>query len=215
MSKSMKKLSVDEINNEMRNSAFRRSSYGVDIGFNRFLHNIELFTHGLDRPISEASYSEGVLVNNPDKLFECVPAFQRDNDKWTEDMQVKFVENILRGYKTTLMFFELVANDKLPLRCEMKVLDGLQRLTAIHAFVTGKIKAFGWTYDEAMGDKRVHTSLLTIKIQAYSFESEIEAVEFYINMNENITHSSKDIDRAKKYLAKLKAEQVALKPIRA
>ena len=206
MDRNTKKLSAEDLNNKLRNSAFRRSSYGVDIGFHRFLHNITLYTHGLEIPVVHSFSEDSPLVKNPDRLFECTPAFQRDNDKWTPDMQSKFIESLLQGYKTTLMFYEIVPDDKMALRCEMKIIDGLQRLTAIHAFITGKILAFGWGYEEVISNRSVSTSLLTVKLQAYSFSSEIEAVEFYIDMNENMTHSKTDILRAKKYLAKLKLE---------
>lgn len=185
---------------QLRNSAFNKTSYGVDIALNTFLQSMSLFTHG---ETEDDEVRRDDLIRNPTKLFECVPAFQRSNNQWTEAMQVKFVENLLSGLSTVLMLYEVVPLDKEPLRTRCKVLDGLQRLTAIYRFIRGDLLVFGYSYDELVKNRIMRMNLMRVKLQVYSFDTEKEAVEFYIAMNENITHSSDDIQKARDYIATL------------
>lgn len=198
------RLDVADLVTYLRESPFNRSCYTVDIALSSFLKNISMFTHGNESSVYGSAEAGFTLDQDPSRLFECVPPFQRDNDKWSEDMQVKFVENILKGFKTTLMFYEICADIRQANRTNCMVLDGLQRLTALHGFITGKFKVFGYTYQELTQHRVMRMNLVTIKLSDYTFSTEIEAVEFYITMNENITHSPFDIQRAKDYLQHLK-----------
>lgn len=190
------RISREELNTLISKSAFNRSSYQVDVRLSGLFRGLSMYTHGYD--------NDFVLGENPARFTECIPPFQRNNDKWSEDMQVKFIENIIKGLRTTLMFYEVVPNDGMPLMCSCMILDGLQRLTALYRFVTGEINAFGYSHDELFANKTYRMALQTMKIQIYTFSTEIEAVEFYIDINENMTHSKEDIAKAREYLRKLK-----------
>ena len=190
------RLSIEELNEAISNSAFNRSSYKVDIRLANFFAGLSMYTHGHDDLCT--------LGKNPSRFVEAIPDFQRDNDKWTREMQVGFIENIIKGYTTTIMLYEVIpSNVSCSTMCECKILDGLQRMTALYKFANGEFTVFGYTHDELFTNKVYRMALQTIKVQVYSFDSEIEAVEFYISMNENITHSKEDIKRAKNYLAGL------------
>ena len=128
-----------------------------------------------------------------------IPEFQRSNDKWTKKMQIKFIENLITGCVTQISLYT-TTDKEFP---KWFILDGLQRLTAINLFITNQLKVFGnLTYDDVKANINGETNPIEFKL--YRFNNEIEAVEFYIAINENITHSKKDIQRAKDYLAKLK-----------
>ena len=198
------RLDIPELVEHLRDSPFNRSCYTVDIAFSSFLKNISMFTHGKEGSVYGSSEEGFTLDQDPSRLFECVPPFQRNNDKWSTAMQVKFVENVLKGFKTTLMFYEVCPDIRQANRTDCMILDGLQRLTALHDFITGKFPVFGYTYDELTQQRVMRMNLVTIKLADYTFSTEIEAVEFYITMNENITHSPSDIQRAKDYLKQLK-----------
>lgn len=187
----MSDLTIDDLFLKVKNSPFTRSKYSCDLSFADFFRNVFTFTHG-DEDVNE-------LLAHPERIFEAVPEFQRSNDQWSDDMKVSFIQNLLLGYKTSLLFYELNAEDGFPLRIECKVLDGLQRLTAIYDFITGRIKAWGFSYDELSQHRFIRKNLITIKFNCYSFENTAEAIEFYIAMNENITHSKADIDKARNY----------------
>lgn len=200
------RLDIRDLTRQLRDSPFNKTSYIVDISLSNFLNGVSMFTHGDERGIY-GDYDSGFkLDEEPDRLFECVPPFQRNNDKWSQQMQIKFIENILKGCKTTLMFYEISSDLNDPARTNCMILDGLQRLTALHAFITGKFTVFGYTYHELVSFPAMRMNLLTIKLSDYTFLTEIDAVEFYIAMNENITHSPSDIQRAKDYLAQLRAQ---------
>ena len=127
-----------------------------------------------------------------------IPEFQRDNDKWSKKMQVKFIENIITGCVTQISLYT-TTDKEFP---KWLILDGLQRLTAISLFLSNELKVFnGLTYDDVKAN--INGEYNPIEFKLYRFNNEVEAVEFYIAINENITHSKKDIQRAKDYLAKL------------
>lgn len=179
---------------ELRQSPFNQSFYETTCEVKRFLDNFMFYTQGEGKDLT--------------KFFDAIPAFQRDNDKWTTAMQVAFVENVLRGCRTNILLYEVVDEKETPLRAYCRVIDGYQRLTALYRFVTGEIKCFGLTFDE-MDESRVLVRVRpSFNFRIYSFSSEIEAVEFYIAMNEHITHSPQDIAKARAYLEDLKAGRV-------
>ncbi|WP_152633381.1 DUF262 domain-containing protein [Aliarcobacter butzleri] len=135
-------------------------------------------------------------IEEPEKY---IPEFQRSNDKWTKKMQVKFIENLITGCVTQISLYT-TTDKEFP---KWFILDGLQRLTAFNLFITNQLKVFGdLTYDDVKDNISGETNPIEFKL--YRFNNEIEAVEFYIAINENITHSKKDIQRAKDYLDKLK-----------
>lgn len=134
-----------------------------------------------------------------------IPAFQRDNNKWTREQQIRFVENVCAGFKTTLMLYTLHEDEGL--YEQVKILDGLQRLTAILAFIENQFPIFGEFYFRDI-DSRLAFSGVRPNVRIYTFGSELEAVQFYIEMNRGITHSSEDIERAEKYRQSLLATQL-------
>lgn len=196
------KVSIEGLNSIISNSAFSRSGYVVDVRMSGFFKSLSMYTHG---------YADTcVLEDNPEKIFDRIPPFQRDNDKWTKDMQEAFVRNLIKGLKTTLVLYEVLPADGMALRCDCMILDGLQRLTALYELIHGDLTVFGYTHKELIENKVYRLAMQTIKIQVHSFSSEIEAVEFYIEINENISHSKEDIARARDYLTQLKSEQKVL-----
>ena len=76
---------------------------------------------------------------------------------------------------------------------DSKIIDGLQRTTAIMDFISGKIKPFGYNYLELKKDRNLRRFNDRLTIAIYDFDSWGEVGKFYIDMNENITHSKKDI----------------------
>lgn len=202
MTTTTERLSPDDLLYKLRNSAFNRSFYGVDISLYDFFKNISMYTHGKDYVFTNEGEDDYVLELEPARIFECVPVFQRDNDKWTEAMQISFMENLLSGCKTTLMFYE-VSEDSSPNLTQCMLIDGLQRMTAIYRFLINEIPVMGYTYKELMEARVMFKNRITVRLANYTFKSEIEAVQFYIEMNENISHSASDIKKAKDYLASL------------
>lgn len=97
--------------------------------------------------------------------------------------------------------YEIGEDNRVGDLCACFILDGLQRITAIHEFITGNIKAFGKTFAELKEVRLISNVRCRVKLNIYTFPNDDEAINFYIAMNENITHSKQDIDKAKKYLS--------------
>lgn len=188
---------MSDIQELIRNSPFARSHYSVDIAMSSFHKGLMMF-------IDADKHENGFEF---DDIFCGVPDFQRDNDKWSESMQVKFVENLLMGCKTTLMLYEVAGQGRQGDLCDCYILDGLQRITAIDRFVKGEISAFGEKYSKLNAERIISNVRCRLKLNIYTFSSEKEAIEFYISMNENITHSSSDIDKAKRILSEVQSDQ--------
>jgi len=182
--------SIDDIIAITRNSAFNRQNYKVNIKLKRFREDILLHT--------DSTNSEDKKEFNREDWFKrIVPPFQRDNDKWTKVMKLKFVENILKGVSTDLLFFCMKDERISPNGEDSQIIDGLQRLTAINDFFDGIIKPFGYSYEELKDSISMNKFKTNISISIYTFESWKDVGNFYIEMNENISHSKDDIQKAK------------------
>lgn len=138
-------------------------------------------------------------------IEKSVPPFQRDNDKWSKEMQVSFVFNLIRGHRAPNISLYTLENERLS---NCKLLDGLQRITSLLEFYSGDMIFDLPEYDlnfkseellkEIDSQWRIFNST-PFHISIYNFKTELEAVEFYIAFNKNITHSKEDIQRAIDY----------------
>jgi len=150
---------------------------------------------------SHVVFEHGTLGREDDVVRDYkkfIPKFQRDNDKWNKKMQISYVENILKGLDSSILLYTLSKSDY---PSEKYILDGLQRLTAISLFANNQLEVFGkFLYSDIIHDI---DSMVRLNFKMFRFDTEIEAVKFYILMNENISHSKKDIQRAKDYLDSL------------
>ncbi|BDH16537.1 MAG: hypothetical protein [Bacteriophage sp.] len=207
MSKNKKVVSVEDdfvkLNHIIKNSPFNRMHYKVSTSINEIFNTLDNYLINIE----EMHLKDKEIPKN---LFPIrgIPKYQRNNDKWTQEMQRSFVENIFLGASSEILLcsIEENLNDSLYLDC--KVLDGLQRLTALKKFVDNELEIFNGKKREDFERnnmfKRNIADRLVIKI--YSFNNEKEAVKFYIAMNRNITHSNEDIKRAETYLRELKTK---------
>ena len=173
-----------ELIDMLRSSPFNRDYRKVDLPVKNFFTSLASYTH----PDEERE------TITPDRIFEAVPDFQRENNKWSQPMQIKFVENVLKGFIAQITIFSVGKNSY-----HFQILDGLQRITALYAFMTGEFKVFGYTFQE-LCEMRVISVCDCISVRLYDFDNKNDAINFYIDMNENITHSPQDIEKAKKYL---------------
>lgn len=184
------RMTLDKLVDFTRNSSFNRGNYYVTIAFHRFVSALSLHVdYDLNREFKDNKKEED-SIDFEAFLEKITPPFQRDNNKWTKKMQVKFVENLMMGAKTEILLFQMEEET------DSQIIDGLQRTTAILDFYKGKIKPFGYSYEELKPylNKFANYSLM---IRVYTFEAWEEVGKFYIDMNENITHSSQDIQKAK------------------
>lgn len=196
-----------------RNNAFSYHTYSVGTELCDCLNLIARFCNReASKPIRniEVVVDAKAAKTLSDIIFSKIPPFQRSNDKWTPDMQTSFVHNLLKGHKCDPISLYSIDGNK----SDCFMLDGLQRTTSISRFFVKRDMEF------TLPDGRIITSEeifnegayqafwgnTPFEVQVFHFESHLEAVEFYIELNENITHSSDDIARAKKYRDELLAK---------
>lgn len=77
-----------------------------------------------------------------------IPPFQR-NFVWTEAQCVKFIESVWMGFDIgSYLVNRLPWVGKLIPEYDDFLIDGLQRITAIHKYVSNEFKVFGYYYNE-------------------------------------------------------------------
>jgi len=178
-----------ELVKKCKNSSFNKTNYQVNIDLSTFVNSLLLYVW-YDKAETADTIENDNTNFNKELAKRMTPAFQRANNKWSRNMKTKFIENLLSGVKAELMFFRLSTHE------DVQILDGLQRTTAILDFFNGKIKPFGYTYHDLKENLRSFRAN-NIIIKIYTFSKIDEVGRFYIDMNDNITHSKKDIQKAK------------------
>lgn len=180
---------IERLRNNTRKSAFNRQGYQVSLEVGNFHRMLRFYSERLNENTDDAD------------LIACmVPEFQRDNDKWDLERKVKFVENILCGFQSTIML-ATIDNE---LMDDCFILDGLQRLTALQDWFDGKFPVYEdiWFKDLAHL-RRAPFVDCRMALVVHRFDTMQECVNFYIDINKGISHSEEDIKRATDYLEKL------------
>ena len=182
------------------NSAFNKQSYEISTP----MDILSTFLTRWSLPLDDRTDSrkENKEYSSKECLERIIPAFQRSNDKWTREMQIKFVENIICGAETNIIFGYVATSGTS--KCNCKLIDGQQRVTALLDWMDNKFNIFDEVSFSHPDVDVVLSGIYDFKTRIYRFDTEQDMVQFYIDMNENITHSSEDIDKAKQYLKALK-----------
>lgn len=185
--------------NSCRESCFNKQSYSVNVRLKDFPLSLSLHTD-YDGINKEYTTNENFSISDIDFdkfLLNMTPQFQRANNKWNKKMKIKFIENICKGVKTEILLFQFKEED------DAQIIDGLQRTTALLDFFQNKIKIFGeFYYKDLKNDLNKFNT--NIHIKRYLFKTWEEVGRFYIDINENITHSKADIQKAKDWFLKEK-----------
>jgi len=135
--------------------------------------------------------------------LELNPDFQRGH-VWTELQQVKYIEHILAGGKTSIEFYFNQAGWMNDFEGEFVCVDGLQRITSIQKFINNEIKAFGYYLDE-YENKDVMLRKIHIIVNVNNLKTRKEVLKWYIEFNSGGTiHTEEEINRVKELLDKEK-----------
>ena len=191
-------MNYEALKERIWNSDFNKTNYEISLDFDSLKEDLIRWSLSTNDKASNLAKKISLELSFEDVLEKIVPKFQRDNNKWSREMQIKFVENIILGVNTTIILGTL-SNEK----SECVLIDGLQRVSAIFSFMNKEFKVFeSFEYNEDFENK-ISTFIHNLKLKIFNFKNEKDMVNFYINMNENITHSKEDIQKAKDYLNKL------------
>ncbi len=179
----------------VRQSAFYRSpNYNVNIGFRDLFKSVGSLMAYNER-VEELHEQSPLLPHQI--ISEMTPEFQRDNTAWTQAMQRQYVENILCGCKSEIQLYDIKGRGSE--LGDSLILDGLQRLTAIAAYQSGEFSIFDgvkWS-DISTGGIFPRINLI---LQIFTFDTDVEACRFYIQMNKGITHSESDLEAAYEFI---------------
>lgn len=133
-----------------------------------------------------------------------LPEFQRGH-VWSRDQQIAFIEFMLRGGKVNPIYFNCPSwRFKVPdgLYDEYVCVDGLQRITAICAFIHNEITAFGSYFKDFEDPKFLNN--ITIKININDLKTEKEVLQWYLDINTGGTpHTELELSKVKHLLDNL------------
>ena len=130
------------------------------------------------------------------------PNFQRQR-VWTEEQQIRYMEFLLRGGETArVIYFNSPAfgkdSEKGDLDETVLCVDGLQRLTAIRAFLNNEIKVFGHYYKEFEDNLSIDYA---VKININGLKNEREVIQWYLDFNSGGTvHSEEELNHVRALL---------------
>lgn len=193
---------ISKIIKEARNSSFNKQHYQINL----FIH---MFKSEMLRSVCHDKYMEYEKnknlqdITSKDVLSNAIPGFQRDNNKWSVEMQTKFMENILSGASSIIQLFYVNPGDEIDIE-DCMIIDGLQRTTAILKFLDGELFPFGIDIKECGMTQVKRFLIFKLHLQTYTFKTWEEVGKFYIDMNQYITHSDEDIQKAKDWFLKEK-----------
>ena len=162
------------------------------------LADIKMFTnahYGIDVPLD-------YLLDHINKWIkeynlQLDPDFQRAH-VWTEEQQVKFIEYFLRGGVSGRDFYLNCPGWMHSFKEEMVLVDGKQRLNAITRLLHNEIPAFGHKLQEYTDGFRL--SRHTVKLHVADLKTRAEVLQWYIDLNSGIAHTSEEIEKVKKML---------------
>lgn len=161
----------------------RQSRYATQSDWRRFR-----------RMLDSLSEDYGAVELNPD--------FQRGH-VWTEEQQLRYIENTLRGVVSESGFivqFNCPSWSKDHGRGDIKegiqCIDGLQRITAVCRFLDGEIKPFGLDVRDLDGSRFSVKTNYHFTVQMFDYEWEYELLQHYLDFNTCGTpHDLAEIER--------------------
>jgi len=138
--------------------------------------------------------------------LEMAPDFQRGH-VWTPEQQQHYIENILRGVVSTSGFVVQFNcpnwdNDSYDgdLPRGFQCIDGLQRMTAVLAFMDGRVRPFGLLVEDLDRSRySIRGSSYRLRIAVHTFQTKAELLQHYLDLNAGGTpHSAEEIERVRK-----------------
>lgn len=185
---------IQKLKLNTQQSAFNRQGYRVSFELATFYRSLRFYSESVNAEVADK-----------DLVKAMTPEFQRDNDKWSLNRKIKFVENIISGYPSEITLFT-VGNE---LMDDCGIIDGQQRVSALQDWFEDKFPIFGDIYYSQLSHlRRAPFTACRMSLVIHNFKTLLEAVQFYIDINEGISHSEADILKAKNYLKSLEEKDL-------
>ena len=135
-------------------------------------------------------------------ILEMNPDFQRGH-VWSEEQQIAYVEFKLRGGSGANHVYFNCTGWNSDYRGPYVLVDGLQRITAVLAFLNNEIKAFGYYLSEYEDPRKVTSGIsdLNFIFNVNDLETYDEVLRWYLEMNEGGTpHTKQELDKVRTLL---------------
>ena len=155
----------------------------------------------VDHPFSRIEQQLATYASNAESMggrFDLCPDFQRGH-VWDTAKQIAYMENVFRGVAPTLIRFNQrvhvdVPGDLVPY--EMVCLDGLQRLTAMRAFMGGQLRVFGGLSADDLAKSPFDPFRYYWQAEVFDFTWRKDLLQFYLDLNSGgVVHSPEELKR--------------------
>lgn len=150
-------------------------------------------------PLVDLSYIINRWVDDEYYQLQMCPDFQRGH-VWSRKQKILFVENVLRGVKPGIVYFNKPSwgGRALDDYDDFVCVDGLQRVTALLDFVDNELPAFGHLYREFEDNLKVCYDII---VNINNLKTRKEVLQWYIELNSYGTpHTKEEIQRVKSLL---------------
>ncbi len=131
-------------------------------------------------------------------VFDVDPDFQRGH-VWTEEQQIRYVEFILHGGKSSRVIYWNCAGWMRTFKGPMVLVDGKQRLSAALRFLSDEIPAFGHKRSEYTDKMRIgHIDFL---MNVNDLNTRAEVLQWYLDLNTGgVVHTTEEIEKVRRLL---------------
>lgn len=158
-------------------------------------------SHEYSMPLRQLKEWIETHIEDPFYNLQLCPDFQRGR-VWTEEQKIAYVEFIMMGGNSAnTVYFNMPSwgIGNAPTEYDDFVcVDGLQRITALLAFLNNEIKVFGSYFSEYEGTLPWDYE---IKINVNNLKTRKEVLQWYLELNSTGTpHTQEELDRVKKLL---------------
>jgi len=151
---------------------------------------------------SHWQYIHNWLGMESEIVFDTDPDFQREH-VWTEEQQIRFVEFVLRGGKSSMDIYWNCDTWGKGYNTPVVLVDGKQRVRAVERFIDGEIKVFGYYYHQ-FTDRLPLQARFRMHINDLPTRGEV--LQWYLDLNfAGTPHTDEELQRVQKLL---KAERM-------
>lgn len=138
-------------------------------------------------------------ANDYGDKFQMDPEFQRGH-VWDEDRQIKYVEYILRGGKSSRTIQWNCAGWMNDFKGPIYLVDGKQRVEAVRRFLKNEIPAFGCFFKD-FEDRIPHEASFIFCVN--DLKTYKEVLQWYIELNDGgIVHTPEELQKVRDLISK-------------
>lgn len=143
-------------------------------------------------------YLDGWFETWGSQGLDMTPDFQRGR-VWTRAQQIAFVEYALRGGLVGPIYWNELSEEGAAGGARVVLVDGLQRLTAIQAFLNNTIPAFGVLYNAF--EDTLRGMDMRVRMVVHNLGTRAEVLRWYLELNAGGTpHTPDELARVQRLL---------------